>query len=186
VLYAFFVHFNRLFLVYVAVLGLSFWALAGAAAGVDVDRVGRAFNRRRRYSAHAVYLTASGLLFGALWLSEIVPATIAGVAPQGLTDVGLPVNPVHVLDLAFVLPAMIVTAWLLWKHHALGVLLTVPLLTFAAAMGAAIIGMSVVMSSRSLAGSGVIIAVFVVLVAIALDLTYLFLRRTPDVSTGGR
>jgi hypothetical protein len=117
------------------------------------------------------------LLFGALWLSEIVPATIAGVAPQGLREV---------LDLAFVLPAMIVTAWLLWRHHALGVLLTVPLLTFAAAMGAAIIGMSVVMNSRSLAGSGVIIAVFVVLVAIALDLAYLFLRRTADASTGGR
>src|SRR5262245_44773179 len=65
VLYAFFVHFNRLFLVYVSVLGLSFWALAGAAGGVDVDRVGRAFDRRRTYSAHAVYLTASGLLFGA-------------------------------------------------------------------------------------------------------------------------
>src|SRR5262245_7145987 len=85
VLYAFFVHFNRLFLVYVSVLGLSFWALAGAVASANVDRIARAFDRTRRYLPQEVYLTASGLLFAALWLSDIVPATISGAVPRGLT-----------------------------------------------------------------------------------------------------
>jgi hypothetical protein len=186
VLYAFFVHFNRLFLVYVAVLGVAFWAAAGVLSGLNLDLVGRACDRKQRYLPQAAYLAISGLLFGGLWLSDIVPAAVSGTPPRGLTDVGLPVNPVHVLDLAFVLPAMIATSWLLWIRHPLGLLFTVPLLTFAATMGAAIIAMSVVMSARGLAQSSGIVLVFVVLVVLALDLTYLFLRRTAALSTEGR
>jgi cytochrome c biogenesis protein CcdA len=71
-LYAFFVHFNRLFVVYVAVVGLAFWAFVGAAAGLNVDRLSSAFDRERKYPAQALYLMASGLFFAALWLSDIV------------------------------------------------------------------------------------------------------------------
>jgi hypothetical protein len=56
----------------------------------------------------------------------------------------------------------------------------------AAAMRAAIVGMPAVTSARGLAASGSIIAVFVVIAAVALDLTYLFLRRTADTPSEGR
>jgi hypothetical protein len=46
-----------------------------------------------------------GLLFALQWLSEIVLAIFSGTAPKGFADTGHPVNPIHVLDLAFVLPA---------------------------------------------------------------------------------
>jgi len=42
-----------------------------------------------------------------LWLSEDVPALLAGGVPQSVRDMALPTNPVHVLDLAFFLPAVI-------------------------------------------------------------------------------
>jgi hypothetical protein len=177
VLYAFFVHFNRLFLVYVSVLGLASWAVAGGLSGINLESIARACDRTRRYLPQAAYLAASGLLFALLWLSDIVPATLAGVAPRGLAEVGLAVNPVHVLDLAFVLPAMIVTSALLWKGHRLGMVFTVPLLVFAAAMGTAIAAMSAMMIARGLGEGGGIIALFVVLVVVAMDLAYLFLRR---------
>jgi hypothetical protein len=175
-LYAFFVHFNRLFLVYVSALGLAFWAFVGAACSVSLDRLSSVFDRSRRYAAAALYLMASGVLFAALWLSDIVPAVAAGTAPDDVVEVGLPVNPIHVLDLAFVLPAMIVTSVLLWKRSPFGVLFAVPLMTFAAAMGAAIIGMSVVMSGRGLAEPTAVVVMFVVLIAIAVRLTYSVLR----------
>src|SRR5262245_461030 len=63
-LYAVFVHFNSLFLVYVAVLGLSFWAVGGVLSGVNRDLVARAFDRDRRYLPQVAYLAISGLLFG--------------------------------------------------------------------------------------------------------------------------
>jgi len=187
VLYSFFVHFNRLFLVYVSVLGLSFWALVGAVSSADTDRVARALDLERGHAtAAAMYLMVSGLLFGLLWLSDIVPAIASGSTPRGLADVGLPVNPVHVLDLAFALPATIATAWLLWRRRPGGLLFAVPLLTFTATMGVAIVGMSVVMNVRGLAAGNGVVAVFVVLVAIALDLTYLLLRKPLDVSIDAR
>ena len=177
VLYAFFVHFNTWFLVYVAVLSTSFWALVGAVSSVNLDRLSRVVNRDRRYTAQALYLMASGLLFAALWLSDIVPALASGTTPPAIVEVGLPVNPIHVLDLAFILPAMIVTSILLWRRNIIGLLFAVPLMTVAAAMGAAIIGMSLVLNARGLGDGTGIIAVFVVLIAIALDLTYTFLTR---------
>jgi len=178
VLYAFFVHFNRLFLVYVSVLGLSSWALAGASADLRLERLTAEVDRAGPRVAPAVYLMASAVFFGLLWLSEIVPAIVSGSTPPGVTEVGLPVNPIHVLDLAFVLPAMAVTSVSLWKRRPFGVFFAVPMMTFAAAMGAAIAGMSIVMERRGLVpdASGTI-ALFGVLVAIALALTSTFLRR---------
>lgn len=164
-------------LVYVSVLSLAFWASLGAATSVRFDRLAEIFDRERKYPAQSLYLLTSGLLFGALWLADIVSALTSGTTPRDVVEVGLPVNPVHVLDLAFVLPAMIVTSMLLWKRNLFGLLFAVPLMTFAAAMGAAIIGMSVVMSARGLGSATGGIAVFVFLIAIALGLTYLFLQR---------
>jgi NADH:ubiquinone oxidoreductase subunit K len=93
-------------------------------------------------------------------------------------EVGLPVNPIHVLDLVFILPAMIVTSVMLWRRNLLGLFFAVPLMVFAAAMGAAIIGMSIVMRTRGLGHANGVIGLFVVLVALALGLTYACLRRS--------
>ena len=62
-------------------------------------------------------------------------------APPSLAEAGLPTNPVHVLDLAIVLPAMIVTGVLLRRRRPLGLLLAPVLLVFAVAMGVAILVM---------------------------------------------
>jgi hypothetical protein len=55
----------------------------------------------------------------AAWLRppEDVPALLAGVRPQSVTDMALPTNPVHILDLAFFLPAVIATGVLLIKRR---------------------------------------------------------------------
>jgi len=177
-LYACFVHFNRLFLVYVSVLGLAFWALVGAASAAGFHRFAAVFDRERTYRAQASYLMASGLLFGLLWLSDIVPALASGTAPRDVTEVGLPVNPIHVLDLAFVLPAMIITSVSLWKRRLFGLFFAVPLMTFSVAVGSAIVGMSMVMQRRGLMPDAhAVTGMCAVLIAISLGLAFAFLRR---------
>ena len=146
VLYAFFVHFNLLFPIYVATLGTSFWALAGIVVDVRHERIGELFEGRSG-RAQSVYLMVSGLVFGVLWMSSIAASIVSGDTPRELVEAGLTVNPVHVLDLAFVLPAMVVTSILLWKRHPHGWLWAVPLVTFAGAMGSAIVGMMACSSS---------------------------------------
>ena len=41
-----------------------------------------------------------------LWLSELIPASLSGEVPKSVTDAGLWVNPIHVLDLAVLLPGL--------------------------------------------------------------------------------
>jgi hypothetical protein len=169
VLYAFFVHFNLLFPIYVAALGTSFWALVGIVRDVRHDQIQELFEGKTG-RAQSAYLMISGLLFGVLWMSSIASSIASGDTPRDVVEVGLPVNPVHVLDLAFVLPAMVVTSILLWKRHPLGWLWAVPLLTFAAAMGSAIVGMMAVMKTGGLPVPGALIAAMAVSASLALYL----------------
>jgi len=179
VLYAFFVHFNAFFLVYVATLGVSAYALAGAAAGLDRERWAAMFVRTRGERALSALLMTCAIAFGGLWLSEIVPALLAGSTPDSAIDAGLIVNPVHVLDLAFVLPAMIVTAVWLWRRQPLGLVAAVPLATFMMMMGAAIVGMALTVRARGLASAGPAIPMAIV-VATTAWFTLRFLTRTPS------
>jgi hypothetical protein len=72
-----------------------------------------------------MFFIAVVLSFRCLWLSDIIPALLQDRTPVVLEEVGLPVNPVHVLDLAFFLPAMACVSILLWRKKALGFVLAV-------------------------------------------------------------
>jgi hypothetical protein len=123
--------------------------MVGAAVSVDFGVLAREAGRRQ-HAAVALFLLAVGVLFGALWSTEIARSLAAGTTPASALEVGLGVNPVHVLDLAFVCPGLLVTSALLWRRRALGLLFAVPLLVFSALMGMAIVSMMAVMASRGL------------------------------------
>ena len=119
VIYCFAIHFGPLFLVWVAVLGASAYALIGAAFTVDANGVANAMHWRSHRLA-AGLLVGAAALFGLLWLSDIAPALQVGEAPAGVHELMLPTNPVHVLDLAFFLPAAAMSGVALWQHKAFG------------------------------------------------------------------
>ncbi|MDX1745573.1 MAG: hypothetical protein R3324_06525, partial [Halobacteriales archaeon] len=52
---------------------------------------------------------------GLLWLAEALPASLSNTKPASVAEVGLPANVIHVLDLGFVVPAALLTAW--WLHQ---------------------------------------------------------------------
>lgn len=60
------------------------------------------------------------VLFGLLWLGEIVPDLLAGRPSSSASEWAVPSNPVHVLDLAFFLPAVFASGVLLLRRHWLG------------------------------------------------------------------
>jgi hypothetical protein len=91
-----------------------------------------------------------GALFGLLWLLEIAVALIAGTVPPALAETGLWTNPVHVLDLAFLLPGMVIAAVLLWRGEFIGQLMAVPLLVFAVTMGLGIVAGFALSAARGL------------------------------------
>lgn len=126
-IYAFSVHFGPLFLVWVAVLGLSLSGLIGGLADAATsarphpDAGGR---------ATGAFLIAVAVVFAALWLAEIVPDLLAGRPSTSAAGWLVPTNPVHVLDLAFFLPWTLAAGLLVLRRHRLGVTLAVPALTW--------------------------------------------------------
>lgn len=134
--YAMAVHFGRLFLVYVAVLGLSFYALVSSLDRARADD--RRHDPRARLHAGCTAI-AIGVLFGLLWLGELVPATLSGDAPRSVVEAGLWVNPIHVVDLALLLPGFVVAGVLALRGSAAGQFLLGPLLVFSVLMGSSIV-----------------------------------------------
>jgi hypothetical protein len=163
IVYAFAVHFGRLFLVYVAVLGLVVYTLIGALRSrVLVSPIGH--ERARRVAAWV--LIATGSLFALLWLSEVIPATLTGQAPQSLEVAGLIVNPIHAIDLAVVLPGMIIVGALTLRSDRTGTRLAVPVLVFSALMGSSIVAaMVLITASGDTSGLVPLVAVVVVVAA---------------------
>lgn len=134
VIYTLSVHVGGLFLLWVAVLGLAGYALIGGLAVLDVGAVGARLRHAPRRLA-GWFLVVVAAMFAALWLSGIVPAVLAGEVPAGARELGLPSSPVHVLDLAFFLPAAFTGGVLLLRGHAWGYAAAPGLLVFLALTG---------------------------------------------------
>lgn len=177
VIYAFAIHFQFLFLVYVAILGLSLYTLGGGLMVVDKDKIAKVIHPNSKSNLVSIFLMIVGILFIFLWLSEIVPNLLSDTIPQTLIDTGLWTNPVHVLDLGVLLPAMIIVSILLRRKNAIGYLMAVPLLIFVITMGLGIIVMFVLSALKNMPYSlpaGVLIGLIMLIGAL---LTYMFLRE---------
>jgi hypothetical protein len=159
-IYAFAIHFNALFLVYCATLGLAGFALV--ALVIDLAKRIEPVDRTGARLAGG-YLIGLGSAFALLWLAEDIPAMLRNAPSETLVETGLFTNPVHVIDLAFVLPAHILAGLMIWRRHHAGELFAPIVLAFGVLMSASIGGMMVVMHAMGAeAAMPVTIAMFVV------------------------
>ena len=118
-IYAFSIHFGPLFLVWIGVLGLSIFALLGSLATVDTSAIKACFaGRPLRWPGWFLIVVAA--LFTLLWLSEILPDLLAQRPSRSASQWNVPTSPVHVLDLAFFLPAAATTGVLVLGRHRWG------------------------------------------------------------------
>jgi hypothetical protein len=179
-MYALAIQFNPLFLVYVALLGCSLYALIGGLATTDFAGIKARFSRGTPVRAVSVFLAVVAVLFYFMWLSEDVPALLAGEVPQGVADSEAPTDVVHVLDMAWILPAMALTAIWLWRGRALGYALAGTLLSFLSLLVLAIMSMIVFEVLYGLATAVGMAAIFAVLFAISLWMLLWYLRGVRD------
>lgn len=172
--YAVMAAFNELYLVYVALFGLTLLTLVGGFGRLDAAALARDVGDR--VGAYVAFEVALALLVGALWLADVVPAALSGGVPERVAEAGLPVNAVHTVDLGVVLPAFLLTASLLWRRHPLGYAATAVLLVKAATLGLAVLAM-VVFTVRD--GQPVVwpqVVIFSAVTLAALALTTRFVR----------
>jgi hypothetical protein len=160
VIYTFSVTFGPLFLLWVAVLGLSLYALIGGVASINHESVKSSFKSQRVVTFVAWFLIVVAILFGLLWLSEDVPALLSGNTPQSVVDMAIPTNPVHILDLSFFLPGVIITGVMLLKKNPLAYALASAFIVFLVLTGIPILITPVVQSARGeTAGWGVVVPI---------------------------
>jgi hypothetical protein len=175
--YAFAVHFNVLFLLYCAVLGLSFFSLASLGGVLQGSIVPSWFVAERvPVRLAGVTQVAFGALFALIWLSEIVPAPLRGAPPPSVVEAGLLTNPVHVLDLSLLLPGLLLSGISLLRRRPLGLLLSPLMLGFAALMVSAIGGMVLVMALRRIAVQWALAVLFAMVAAMTFAVLAKLLR----------
>jgi hypothetical protein len=109
---------NDAFLLYSAAVGLSTAALLDGVLRIDVAASAPAFTGLGRRGV-GWFLIVTGAAFASLWLADIVPAILGDGLPRSLGAYDM-TSPIHVLDLTFVLPAVIATGVLLVRDHPAG------------------------------------------------------------------
>jgi hypothetical protein len=185
VVYAVAVHLNYLFLVYVAVLGLSAWSVIFGMN--DVRRRGLDHRQGRPRTVAAWVIIVTGVLFAGLWLSELVPALLTGTVPASLTEAGLWVNPIHVIDLTMVLPGFIISGVAALKDREHGLFWLAPWLVFSVLMGSSIIAAMVLMMLGGAADTvPVMVLVAALVVASILAVRGYLARPTTNVPAKSR
>jgi len=158
-IYTLAIHLNAMFLVYCATLGLALFSLITLARSTASEAVQAAFGPRVPRRLVAGFLVFVGIAFGAVWLSELVPAALSGEPPPSLVATGLFTNPIHVIDLSFVLPLHVVAGVALWRRRPLGFLLAPVLLGFGVLMTSTIAVLAVMMERQGVAQGGYPVAV---------------------------
>ena len=142
--YAFMTAFNELYLVYTTLLWLTLFAFVGGVVHLDAGRL------KRAHSGHSVlpyvaYELVVVVLITSLWLSEILPATLAGTTPASIADPGLPTSVIYSFDLGILMPGFALTAYLVWKRRQWGYAFTGVILVKGATLGGAVLAMAVYM-----------------------------------------
>lgn len=177
IIYTFTVHFNFLFLAYVSVLGISFYSIVGTLIKINISEYAPIFKDISFSKISSFFLMFIGLIFGFLWLSDIIPALINNQIPKSIADTGLWINPVHVIDLSILLPAMIISSVLSFRKKIIGFFFTIPLLVFSFTMGIGIISLLIVSIYKGLSQFSPVLIFMSFIVLLSLIFSYIFTKN---------
>jgi len=179
-LYTFEVHFNSLFLVYCASLGLSFYGLLALLLSLLQGDARTWVRDAVPARVTGVFLLVLAAGFALLWLGQVVPALLSRADPEGLSEFGVFTNPVHVLDLSILLPAVALTGVSLLRGGVLGLALAPLMLSYAVFMSLATGGMAVVMQARGMGWGPGLATVTAGIALVSAALLVVFLRQVDD------
>jgi hypothetical protein len=116
--YVFGAAFNDVFVLHIALLALSIWALALSVSTLDRRAAATALGIGRSGRWVGLFLALVGSILGSLWLFLAVRFAITG---ELMADV--PADGVHLvfaIDLSLLVPALVVAGVLLWRRTEAG------------------------------------------------------------------
>lgn len=118
--YSFFCMYNPLFLVYVALMSMSFFALVMVLFSFDLSALENAFTDDIPVKTIGILIIVFASAIALMWLGRIVPPLLAGETPTVLEHYTTLV--IQVMDLGLVIPFSVLSAVLLMHRKPLGLL----------------------------------------------------------------
>lgn len=176
VIFAFDTAFNPLFLLYVTTLSLSLWSILVLLIHFDVEKLRDRFTSKLPVKVFAIYMIILAGLFLFAWLSQIVPALFEASRPIFLQGTNMLTSPVHILDLGFALPLVIISAAWLWQRKSWGYLVSGALLSMLTIETASVAVDQVFGSLRDPSATMDAVPMFLVLTVVGLVVTVYYLR----------
>ena len=176
IIYCFGINFNQFFLLYCLTLSLSLYSFILLFSDLMRQEVGQWFEQAP-VKLISVYLIAVALVFYVLWLKSIVPAIIHNEVPKDVSDYNLLVSPVHVIDLVFALPGLIIGAILIRKNKGLGYIIASFALVFMVLLTLALAAMVLVLLVKGISEDFTVAIVFAVLSLCSVVFSILLFRR---------
>ena len=150
--------YNALFLVYVTLLGLSFFALLTTLLSVDLPALPERFSARTPTRFVGGFLCVNAVLIALLWLGVVVPPLLDGsVYPAEVQHYTTLI--VQGFDLGLLLPLSFVSGWLLLRRVPLGYLAGTVYIVFLAILMTALVAKLIAMA---LEGVNVVPAIFII------------------------
>ena len=150
--------YNELFLVYVALLGCSFYALLLHLLQLRWKTISAKLQSNKTLRPIAVFLIVNACIMTALWLQVIVPPILSGrLYPTGLAHFTSLV--VQGFDLAIFLPMSVIVAVMTLRQHPSGAAMVAVYVVFLAILMLALLAKIIAMA---LSGQNVIPAVFLI------------------------
>lgn len=111
--YLFGAAFNKLFLIYAALVALSILALVFALPGLEVEGMGRDLGAGRPVGWVSGWMVVLALGLGGLWIAQSLAFVATGTLPGIVDKTGHPTNVVFALDLTLLVPFLVLAVvWL--------------------------------------------------------------------------
>lgn len=150
--------YNALFLVYVSLTGLTFFALVLTLLSININQLPQVFSKPLPTKFIGGFLIFNASIIALLWLSVVVPPlidkTIVPLSVQHYTTL-----TVQAFDLSLFLPISFVSGMLLIKKHKFGFLMAPVYLVFLSLLMTALIAKIVAMA---FAGVNVVPAIVII------------------------
>lgn len=179
IIYSFGIHFNQLFLIYCLTLGCSIYLFILFIHYLKGLNILEWFNEKAPIKMIGTYLIVVALMFYVLWLKELIPAILHNTIPESVNKEQLMINPVHVIDISFALPALIISAFMLIKRMEYGFVYAPILMVFIIILTIALAAMVTMLKIRGMDEDPSIAIIFIMLAIITIALLVRLFKWKP-------
>lgn len=181
--YSFLMYYNSLFLVYVALMALSFYGFLIGINRLLANEVVTKLEAEMKTKGLRVFLFITGIMIGLMWLGRIIPTIGNEIAPEGLDNYATLV--IQAMDLGIIVPACFVISYLLKIKNRMGYILGPVIIVKAITLVLAVLSMGINMAISGVYVAPIEFVVFGIIFMVAAFFFVKILKTILDIAHAG-